>query len=70
MDKPITIVVEETEKKIVDLINTSGLPAFVIEPILRKLSNEAMIAKKKQYDIDMEKYQKSLAESNDKQSNK
>lgn len=34
MNKPITLVIEETKTKLAEIINTSGLPPFVIEPML------------------------------------
>lgn len=67
MDKPISVVIEEVEKNLIDTINTSNLPAFVIESILYKLFNEAQIAKKRQYDMDLKKYQESIHQESIKQ---
>lgn len=65
MNKPITVVYEEFKQNLADLINNSGLPAFVIEPILQNYLNEARVAMSKQYQIDKDKYEKSLKENND-----
>ena len=35
MDKPFSVREEEFEKGLVQLINDSGLPSYIIEPILR-----------------------------------
>ena len=52
MNKPITLVIEETKTKLAEIINTSGLPPFVIEPMLNTFLQEAHIASKRQYEID------------------
>ena len=65
MNKPITVVYEEFKQELADLINNSGLPAFIIEPILQNYLNEARVAMDKQYKIDKDKYEKSLKENND-----
>jgi len=64
MDKPITIIVDETEKSLINTINDSRLPAFIIEPILEKILGEIKIAKQNQLQVDLEKYQKSLDKDN------
>ena len=46
MNKPITLVIEETKTKLADVINTSGLPPFVIEPMLSTFLQEAHVASK------------------------
>lgn len=62
MDKPITLIVEETKTKLADIINTSGLPPFVIEPILSTFLQEARIAVKRQYEIDKKQYEQAVTE--------
>lgn len=61
MNKPITLVVEETKTKLADIINTSGLPPFVIEPILSTFLQEAHAASKRQYEIDKIQYEQAIA---------
>lgn len=61
MNKPITLVIEETKTKLADIINTSGLPPFVIEPILSTFLQEAHAASKRQYEIDKLQYEQSIA---------
>lgn len=51
MDKPFTLKIQETEKKIVEIINSSQFPAFVLKQILQGIYNE--IDK-----VDMEEIQK------------
>jgi hypothetical protein len=40
MNKPFTIKVQETEQKIVEIINTSQLPAYVLKTMLINMINE------------------------------
>lgn len=61
MNKPITLVIEETKTKLADIINTSGLPPFVIEPILSTFLQEAHAASKRQYEIDKIQYEQAVA---------
>ena len=65
MNKPITVIYEEFRQNLADLINNSGLPAFIIEPILQNYLNETRLAMNKQYQIDKDKYEKSLKASED-----
>lgn len=60
MNKPITVAYEEFKQELADLINNSGLPAFVIESVLQNYLNETRIATNRQYLIDKDKYDKSL----------
>ena len=64
MNKPITVICEEFKQSLANLINDSGLPAFVIESILQNYLNEARIAMNRQYQIDKDKYEKTLKENN------
>lgn len=65
MNKPITVAYEEFKQELADLINKSGLPAFVIEPVLQNYLNETRVAADKQYKIDKERYDNSLKENVD-----
>lgn len=61
MKKPVTLVIEETKTKLAEIINTSGLPPFVIEPILSTFLQEAHAASKRQYEIDKLQYEQAVA---------
>lgn len=63
MDKPITIVIEETKNKLAEVINTCGLPPFIIEPILSEFLKETQFAVRKQYELDKAQYEQSLKET-------
>lgn len=49
MEKPISIKYEDFKNQLAELINESGLPPFMIEPILQLYLVETQNAAKKQY---------------------
>ncbi len=61
MNKPITLVIEETKTKLAEIINNSGLPPFVIEPMLNTFLQEAHVAAKRQYEIEKLQYEQAIA---------
>jgi hypothetical protein len=61
MNKPSTIVYEEFKQELANLINKSGLPAFIIEPVLRDYLIEIKSLAQRQYQADKAEYEKSLA---------
>jgi hypothetical protein len=61
MNKPSTIIYEEFKQDLANLINKSGLPAFIIEPVLRDYLIEIKTLAQKQYQADKAEYENSLA---------
>ena len=57
MNKPITLIYEEFRRNLTDLINKSGLPAFIIENVLASYIREVNISAKKQYEADKSVYE-------------
>ena len=68
MKKPVTLVIEETKTKLAEIINTSGLPPFVIEPKLNTFLQEAHVAAKRQYEIEKLQYEQAIAKEQEEQS--
>lgn len=66
MNKPITIVREEVKEQIADIINNSGLPAFVIEPILQDFLMEVRNVAIRQYEYDKQQYNAFLKNNEEK----
>ena len=60
MEKPISVIYEEFKNELASLINNSGLPAFVIEPILNDYLNEIKIIKERQYQTEKARYEEFL----------
>lgn len=56
MEKPISIKYEEFKNQLAELINESGLPPFMIEPVLQLYLIETQNATKKQYTKDKAMY--------------
>lgn len=67
MNKPFSMLCEEFKQNVVNLINGSGLPPFVVESILKNHLNEVSSVAKNQYQIDKMEYEKLLLEMNDKE---
>lgn len=63
MNKPITVVADEFNNQLVNLVNNSGLPFFIIENIMKDLLSEIHSASKKQLEIDRTKYNDFLKQS-------
>lgn len=60
IQKPVTVVREEFIVALGSLINNSGLAPFVIEPILADTLREVRMASRKQYEVDLQNYNKSI----------
>lgn len=54
--KPLTLLREDFMNGMVDLCNTSGLPLFIIENVLKDLIQDIHLASQKQIEADREKY--------------
>jgi hypothetical protein len=63
MNKPSTVIYEEFKQDLANLINKSGLPAFVIEPVLQNYLNETRTVAQRQYQADKTAYENSLSEA-------
>lgn len=58
--KPMSVARSEFISDLTDLINSSMLPPFVIEEILKDTYNKITIISKKQLESDMKAYQEAL----------
>lgn len=62
MNKPANLIVEETRENLSKVINESGLPPFLIEPIIRDIYNQISFLKQKELEKSKKDYQESLKE--------
>lgn len=62
MEKPTSVVYQEFRENLVRLINSSGLPAFIIEPVLKETLDEVIKIKQTQFEKDMIAWNESLRE--------
>lgn len=64
IQKPITVARAELISNMTSLINNSGIPPFIIEPILRDMLYDVKIMAQRQLENDTKEYQRQLAEVN------
>ena len=62
MEKPISLKIKEFKNTAVNLVNTSGLPLIVIEPILKDILGAVQTKLEQEYLQDKAKYEQSLKE--------
>lgn len=60
MEKPYTLQIMEFERKLIDIINESNMPAFVIEKVLDGIYNQIV----EQDQEEVRKYNQSNLEEN------
>lgn len=66
--KPLLVMREEFRNNLVNMINSYGLPIYVVEPILNETLNEVRSVLQIQYQKELQEYQKSLEDKdNDKE---
>lgn len=65
INKPIMLLREEFIINMSNLINNSGLPLFVVEPIMRDLLTEVNIGIKRQYEAEKAQYEQAIKNSLD-----
>lgn len=64
MDKPLVLIYEDFKQELANLINNSGLPAFVIEMVLQNYLIETRNISKQQYQYIKTQYEESLMNDN------
>ena len=62
VEKPITMVIEDTKNNLINVINQSGLHQFILDSIMKELHNEIHISYLKQAQIEAENYNKNISE--------
>lgn len=60
ISKPITVVREDFITELTNLVNSCGLPPFIIEPILKDMLANVKVAAKRQLDADLARYAEML----------
>ena len=60
MEKPISLKIKEFKNDAVNLVNTSGLPLFIIEPILKEVLVAVQNKSEQEYQQDKLRYEQSL----------
>lgn len=65
IQKPITVRREELKRNLIEMINDSGLYAFIVEPILIELVEQAKMAMVTEYQNELNQYNKLVADNKD-----
>lgn len=63
MEKPITLIIKETKKSLYETINNSGLPAFVLYPLIKDILFDVKTLNDRLEAEDEMKYRQSLEEN-------
>ena len=63
MEKPITVRISETRRKMISAINDSGLPLFILDSILKDLYGELHALSIQQEERDRIEYEQALTEN-------
>lgn len=58
MEKPVTLIIFETKKSIAEIVQKSGLPVYIIEPIMRELYLDIKELNEQKRKEDIENYMK------------
>ena len=66
MNKPANLIMEETKENIVKIINESGLPPFLLEPVLKDLYNQISILKQQELEKSKQEYENNLNQEKEK----
>ncbi len=66
MTKPANLIIEETKENLVKVINESGLPPFLLEPVLKDLYNQISILKQQELEQSKKQYEDSLKQEEKK----
>ena len=66
MNKPLTMIIKETQNSVVNALNESGLPPIILDFIVRDIYTEVHNITERQATEDVENYKKSLEEETKK----
>lgn len=57
MEKPTILKLKETESQIIEILNMSEIPAFVLKPMIEKIYRELEVLEQQEYEKEKEKYE-------------
>lgn len=60
MNKPLNLMIEDVKEELVQAINNTNLPPFLLEPIVKDIYNEIVILKQNDLVKSKTEYDKSL----------
>ncbi len=66
VQKPITVVRADFISDLTNLVNNSGLPSFILEPIFKDMFNDMKIMSQRQLESDRKQYEQILEQLGEK----
>lgn len=69
IEKPTILKLKELEKQIVELINNSDIPAFVLKPTFEKILNQLEIIEQQELENETKKYNELIKEGDNNAKN-
>jgi len=66
IQKPITIVRADFISDLTNLVNKSGLPSFILEPIFKDMYNDMKVMSQRQLESDRKQYEQVLEQLGEK----
>lgn len=70
MNKPLTVIIKETQQKIVSVCNESGLPPIILDLIMQGIYSDIHSLAEKQTLEEAKAYMKSFEENEDTENKK
>ena len=67
--KPVSVARQEFIEKLIDLINSSQLPPFVLHPIMKDITNDLANSANQQYLAEKKQYEDALKEMKNESEN-
>lgn len=64
MNKPVNLILEETKEKLGKIISESGLPAFIVELIIKDIYSQVNFLAQKDLEKSKRDYEASLEKEN------
>lgn len=66
VSKPIVLIIKETEASVIEILNNSGLPNFILRPLLEKLYNQSIHLENQEYESAKSQYEKDFEKKEEK----
>lgn len=62
VNKPLSVARRDFMNSLIELVNESGLPPFVLESVVKDIYNEIRILSQKQLEADLKQYNELLSQ--------
>lgn len=66
MEKPVTVIIDDTRTAVRDILNGARLPATILLPVIADVYNELNAAARQELAYDRQSYEKAVAEEKER----